>query len=512
MYDTLYEGVTVVDGTGAPSYVANVAVLGDVIALIGREKVRASRVVRGKGLTLCPGFIDMHAHSEVKTFTDPAMGMKTGQGITTEVCGNCGVGVYPSYPEDSSAARLAADVLGKGPRRVWDSPGRYLDELGKTGHGTNICLLQAHAPLRAAVMGSDSDRPAGDDEIAGMAELLGKSIEEGCYGFSTGLYYPPCSHADEKELLGLLEVVANKDALFSVHVRSEGDLLTESIREVVSLASRAGCRLEVSHLKAIGRANQDKLAEALVILREARDRGLEVGFDQYPYDYGSTSLFSLLPPEALALDRRELRFALSLDHMREEWRRSMEEGKGWESVWKLVGPGDIRVASLDSRPDLAGKTLSEIGEEAGKHPIEALFDILADETGSAVMTDLTTTRGNLEMAFADDLMCFGTDALYSSPSPHPRSRSAAVELISGFCLKRRIASIEETIRKMTGETARRLRLKGRGIIKEGCAADLVLLDLQNLSAGPGGNTGIVEVLVNGKEPWQLPGRALSYRK
>ena len=494
MYDILFEGARIIDGQGGLPYVANVATLGSVIALVGREHVRARQHVDASHMVLTPGFIDIHAHSEFYAMREPVMPMRTAQGITSDISGNCGIGVYPLRHGRRFLEPLCNDVLGRCDSWDWDGFKSFHERLSSSGIGINMGFLQPHSPLRVAAMGADCDRAADDDEIALMCSLLEESLDAGCFGLSTGLYYQPCFSADDRELEALLKVVAGHDRLFCVHMRSEGDGILDALEEVLSLAMRTSVRLQISHLKVIGGRNQDKLSRVLAMIHSYRDRGLDVAFDQYPYDYGSTSLFSLLPPWALALSRTELRFALQLEDERRRMRKDMLEPDGWESIWSLVGPDDIRILHMDSRSDLAGVRLSDLPGD----PLESLFDILADEPGAAVMCDVTEDVSSLEAIMKDDLMSFSTDALYSSADVHPRSRSASVEMIRRT-QDRRLMPLEECIRRMSLANAARLGLTDRGVIREGAAADLVLMDLDRLSGQWDGhaNAGIVMVCVNG---------------
>lgn len=523
MYDMMFEGVRVVDGTGRVSYSANVATIGDTIALIGTERVRARTHVSGNGLVLTPGFIDIHAHSEFYALDGKTMRMRIGQGITTDVSGNCGVGVFPLNENRDLLRPLCDDVLGKHEDRWdWDDFSSFRSRLASSGHGINMMFLQAHAPLRVAVMGASSDRAATEDEIRQMCDLLDRSLSEGCAGFSTGLYYQPCFSADDRELEALLEVVRRHDALFAVHMRSEGDEVLESLEEVLELSLKTGCRIEVSHLKAIGRENQAKATRMLEMIHSYRDRGLDAGFDQYPYNYGSTSLFSLLPPEILALSRTEMRFALQLDSEREMMKREILNPHSWESIYHQSGPDAIRILHLDSRNDLDGLNLSQVSAKLDMDdPLDALFDVLSEESGAAIMCDVTQSQETLEKIMLDPLMTFSTDALYSSESVHERSHSAAIELIGKYVLEKKLMSLEEAVSRMTYRNAVKLSLPDRGVIKEGSAADLVLLDTATLSPSwhDGVNDGVKMVVINGQPAFvngqytdSLRGRVLVSRK
>lgn len=503
MYDYMIEDALIYDGSGAEPFKGNVATFGGNIAFIGKERVRCRSVIKGSGLVLTPGFVDFHAHSEFLALRTPLMKEKLMQGITTDLSGNCGIGPFPVGDEPEMLYGLASDVLGPSPRWSWKDFSSFSSILEKQGTGINMAFLQAHAPLRVAAMGDDCSRAASDEEIAKMCELLSASLEQGCFGLSSGLYYAPCVFAERKELLALLKTAASHDAFFAVHHRCEGNDIVESVKEVLDLALESGVRLEISHLKAIGRKNQEKVDIILSMIEEYRERGVNVLFDQYPYLYGSTSLFSLLPPDALSLSRNELRFALALESERERYKEEMLHPEHWDSIYEMVGPDDIRILSMEGKSEYEGLSLTELGEKLSTDPLSALFDVLSDETGSAVMMDVTQSEESLVKIMRSPLMCFGTDALYSGEHLHPRSYSGALELLSVYGLQKKVMPLEELVRKMTSEGARRLGLSSRGLVKESLAADLVMFNPRFLKATATAdgaftrNEGLSMVMVNG---------------
>lgn len=505
MYDFMFRNALIVDGTGSEPYRANLAVFGDRIAFIGSEGISRSRsVIDASSLVLAPGFIDMHTHTDLQVLRDRDMKAKIGQGIVTDVSGNCGIGVFPNSGEALHDA--VEDVLGTYDDWSWKDYDGYRAVLMRDGIGINEAFLASHTALRYAAMGEEAGREATGAEISAMCSMLDDLLSAGVWGFSSGLYYSPCLFARHDELEALLRVVRKHDKLFAVHHRCEGDDVIASLEEVLSLAERTGVRLEVSHLKAIGRSNQHKVPQMLRMLEDARARGIDVKADQYPYAYGSTSLFSLLPPHILSRTRFEQRLALSLENERMEMIDEIMHPCGWDSVYEMAGPDDISVMYLESRPDCAGKTLSEIGREAGKDPLSALFDLLADETGLAVMSDVTQSEDNLRLIMSHPLVSFGTDALYSSPIPHPRSFHSTVEYLARYTMKEKVMALPEAIRKMTGENADKLGLKDRGYIKEGYKADLVLFDPDALEADGDSNRGFSVIMVGGK-PCLMDGRS-----
>lgn len=499
MYDVILKNGLVVDGSGKTPYKANVAVFASSIALITDKDIsRARLVVDCKDKIIAPGFIDSHTHSDLLVLQDPTASPRISQGITTDISGNCGIGVFPYT--SPILKDYVKDVLGEWKDWSWKDFESYARFANSKGIGCNEAFLISHTALRVAAMREDANREATESEIEKMCALLALELDSGAVGFSSGLYYSPCVNASRAELIALLKVTAGKNKIFSVHHRSEGDGAVESLREVLDAAEESGVRIEVSHLKAIGGRNQKCVDTMLRMIEEYRARGVDVAFDQYPYLFGSTSLFSLLPPRVLAFSRLEQRMALSLESERAVIKSEIMDAEGWDSIYPLVGPDYINALYLSSHPEYNGMSLSEIARDRGlEDPLDALFDILEDETGLAVMTDVTQSEESLVKIMAHPLMCFGTDSLYSSPLPHPRSYHSTVHFLKEYVLEKKVMTLEEAIRCMTGETARRFGLKDRGLIAEGMAADITVFDPETLGEdGEKGNKGFKLVMVNGK--------------
>lgn len=512
-YDYLLRNGIVVDGSGSSSFVGDVGVKDGRIVSIGNLAGDvAVHECDCAGLVVCPGFVDMHGHSELEALRTGCMYGKIAQGITSEVAGNCGVGVYPlgSTTQTVETVReMTRDVLGDYDGAWdWTSFGGFADKLSAQGVGTNMTFLQAHSALRCAAIEGNPNRAATSREIELMVELLNQALDEGCVGFSSGLYYAPCIFADRAELLALLSAVARKGKIFAVHHRCEGDDVLSSLKEVLDLAQETGVRLEISHLKAIGRKNQGKVPRMLQMIEEYRSQGVDVLFDQYPYEYGSTSLFSLLPPEYLRLSRDDLRQRLVEPEHRTIMRRAMEKPDGWDSIYELCGWKDIAVVSLDATDEYDGMSIADIAVKRSQEPFAAFFDLLAQESGAAVMVDTTQTEESLKLIMRHPLGCFGTDALYSGGRCHPRSWAAAVHLLDKYWHQDEVLPLEQTIRRMTYEPARRLGLLDRGLVKEGFQADLVVFnpltihDNATVLNPTALNTGMELVMVNGIVAYQ----------
>jgi N-acyl-D-aspartate/D-glutamate deacylase len=493
----LFTNALIIDGSGSPPFLGMVAVEGDTIIYVGPHKhsIRSAHSIDLGGSFLVPGFIDMHGHSDLHVVRHPSMEEKIRQGITTEVVGNCGMGVYPlsSDPEKRSMlATLAKDILGELLEPwPWTDMASYGAQLRCRTH---VVPLQAHAPLRICAMDGNPNRQATETEIDTMVNLLERSYEQGAVGFSSGLYYAPCAFASRGELLALLKMTAKWDKLFAVHHRCEGDGVLASLQEVLELAREANVRIEVSHLKAIGKRNQQYVPQMLSLLESYANDGLEVGFDQYPYTFGSTSLYSLLPPQYLRLERGQLLTALQNRDERERIRRLILNAEGWDSIISLCGWDAISVMHIDGKEELHGKTFSDLAKHLHKDPFDVLFDLLSEGPSTAVMADVTQSEASLQAIMRHPLGCFGTDALYSGTVSHPRSYGSTTHLFSRYYKESPNLPIEAMVARMTSESARRLHLLDRGNIAVGYKADLVVLDMASLDKG----SGFPIVMVNGE--------------
>ncbi len=504
-YDYFFRNATIVDGSGHPPFVGDVAIKDDMIVKVSQGGDSPSgKAFDATSLVLCPGFIDIHGHSEIEVLKNPSMDPKILQGITTEVAGNCGVGVYPLSGENTALYEQARDILGQYPLFTWKSFDEYTKVWQQKGSGTNMAFLQAHSPLRFLALGGNANRPATEAEVNVMCRMLEKSFNEGCIGFSTGLYYAPCLFADRKELLALLRITKQYDRLFAVHLRCEGNDVLEAIEEVLDLARLTGVRMEISHLKAIGRVNQILVPKMLSMLEHARMEGIDVFFDQYPYEYGSTSLFSLLPPHYLRLNREDLQKLLQSPKERSAIKEEMQDPDGWDSLYELCGWDNISVMTLESNKQYEGLTLTEIANLRSQGPFDSFFDLLMHEKGTALMTDIAQSQDSLKRILSHPLMCFGTDALYSGKKTHPRSYQAAIHLLDKYWKQQALLPLELLISKMTSEPANRLGLSDRGKVMQGYKADLVIFDPLTLQDNSSESEpmakpdGMVLVMVNGK--------------
>jgi N-acyl-D-aspartate/D-glutamate deacylase len=491
--DLVIEGATIVDGYWPTPYVGSVAISGDTIVHVSACKsiADAHHIIDGTGMILIPGVIDVHSHSDLAHLQKSPFSYKIKMGVTTEVVGNCGIGSFPATRDDLLGA-LNCDVLGSADQ--YNSLNEYKSAFENSPSSNNIVMMQAHAPLRLEVMKENAHRKASSDEIAHMVSLLEHSYQMGAAGFSTGLYYDPCLYASKEELLALLEVTARYDKIFAVHHRTEGDGVLSSLQEVIDLAKESHVTLQVSHLKAIGERNQKFVPRMLDMISEAANDGLNIHFDQYPYEWGATSLSSLLPPSILALSETKKGEILADPLKQKDVIWEIEHPNNYDSIISLCSFNDITLLSYDANRSLESKTIAEIASMWKMDEYNAFFTLIRESHGSALMSDITQSTQSLEMIMSHPLGMFSTDSIYSGTHFHRRSISAVTDLFDRFYRQKETLSLSEHIKRMSVLPAQVFKLSDRGVIQQGYKADLVLLNFPENSSE---KSSVESVIING---------------
>lgn len=472
-------GGTIIDGTGSPAYQGEVLLREDKIAAMGPKlSESAKQVVDAAGLVVCPGFFDTHSHSGLKIIQEPFMPEKLSQGITTEIVGQDGVCVAPIAPEQAEAWKSADEEIdGEAPWEDWRfcaTVKDYLERLELAGPAGNFAYLTPHGNLRMAAIGLEA-RSASSQECARMERQLAKTMEEGSLGLSTGLIYPPCSFADRRELAGLCRVTAELGGVFSVHQRSEANDILRSMEELLSIARETGVRLHISHFKICGRKNQGKLPKIIRLLDDARQAGLTVTLDQYPYIAGSTTLSMILPPWAQDGGTegvlRRLRDPETRARIRED---ILAEGADWDNFVEFAGYDGITISRAHDPAGL-GKTLAELGRLRNCDPLDAAFDLIVKNGGGVGMIDVYGSEDTLEALMKLPEQNFCTDGVLGE-SPHPRVWGSYPRILGRYVRERKVLSQEDAVRRMSGQAAFAMGIRDRGLLKPGYFADLVLYD------------------------------------
>jgi N-acyl-D-amino-acid deacylase len=465
LFDLLVRGATVYPGEGPPIE-ADVGVRGGLIEAVGSlGGADAAEAVDGTGAMLCPGFIDLHAHSALASFEDPLLAPKILQGFTTDVINPDGLAPAPVGPGRQEARREYLRALeGEGPPAwSWTTFAGYLDALAETRPALTLVPSIAHGAVRELVVGGDAVAPS-PAQLAEMRHEVRLGLEAGARMLSFGLVYIPGAYAETEELVALAEEAAAFEAPLVPHVRNEAAGLLDATREMIDVARRAGAPLHISHLKAVA---YDELIEPLLELVDAAAEELDVTFDQYPYSAGSTLLASLLPGWAQAGGAPATLERVADQTMRREIERDIRDGlPGWENLLGTLGPERIVVL---------GRSLAEIGEEAGTDAVDTLCDLLLDSNLGAPMILHYSTDEAVRTIAAHRLQLVGSDGIFGE-LPHPRLYGTAPRFLGRFAIREHLIPVEEAVARLTSRAAARLGLTDRGRIEPGLRADLVLLD------------------------------------
>ena len=482
MYDILIRGGTVVDGTGTAPYNADIAVNGDTIAAIGNlSQADAKQVIPAEGRMVTPGFIDIHCHSDAIVFDARKNPLRLRQGVTTEVVGNCGISLAPLNPETLPSLRKYARPFFSTVSIPynWESFGQYLNALEKHHPLLNVAALVGHGTMRIAVADFEN-RPLTPEETDRMEHLMQESMDAGAFGLSSGLVYPPGLFAQGDELLRLARVVGRNNGIYTTHMRNESAGLIESVRESIALAEEAGVSLEISHHKAHGIDNKGTPKISLRMIRQARQRGVNVSFDVYPYTSCSTTFSTLLPPWAQegGVDGILRRVANPEDRTR--MIRDMQEDLSYENVYRYTDSWEKILVNECAVSAYEGKTVAQIAAEHHRDPFEMALDIVSESRNNAMMIAFTMDEEDVSCILQDPNAMICTDGFASLGRSHPRYTSAFIRVLEKYVKQEYLLSLPEAIHKMTGKPAEKLGLTDRGTLAEGMKADILTLDLAKL--------------------------------
>jgi N-acyl-D-amino-acid deacylase len=484
MTDLRIENARVVDGTGAPWFRGSVAVKGDRIAAVSRDPSpdnRADTVIDAADRAVSPGFVDTHSHSDMELFADPTLAPKLRQGITTEVLGQDGFSMAPMHREGGAEAwskQLGALAGSVDVDWTWGGVDDYLDAVEANGVAPNVALLVGHGTVRFNVLGM-ADRAPTAEELEEMGDLVTEALEAGALGFSTGLIYTPCTYAGTEEVGALAARLEPYGRPFVAHIRSEGRWVWEALDEFVDIGAEEGVPLHLSHFKVAGGAQHGEASRANHLLEAARERGVDIAAEQYPYTAGSTMLSAVLPPWVHAEGPDGTLDSLTDDEARERIRKDIEEWRiaGWENIGGLAGWENVVIANVESEANEAveGMSVTDIAAERDAHPVEAVCDLLVEEELGVSMTLHLLAEDDVREIMGNERVCVATDGLFGG-KPHPRVYGTYPRVLGHYVREENLLTLEEAVRTMTSLPARGMGLHRNGVIRPGMDADLVVFD------------------------------------
>lgn len=478
--DVLIRNATVIDGTGRDGFIADIAIRGERITHIGHlpkgADANCKLVIDGTGLVACPGFIDAHGHSDQELLTKRLCESKAMQGVTTEICGNCGFSPAPILNE-GMAAKLFAPFQKKGIDARWRRVDEFLSILEAGGLGINVAMFVGHNTIRSAVMGED-DRMPSEDEMRKMKLLLAEALDEGAIGLSSGLIYSPGCFSQPDELVELCSVVRRHGGLYATHMRNESSQLIEALHEAIDVARQTSVPVQISHHKAVGKSNWGKVEQTIQMIERENERGLDISCDQYPYTATATSLKMLLPKWVHSGGTEQLIQRLkdesALRRIRMETERELSSEEAWTQVM-------ISEVAREHLKQFEGMKLSELAEALGKEPFDALIHLLIEDEAQTIMVRFSLSEEDVIGVMRYQRTMFGTDASArkltdTSGKPHPRAFGTFPRVLGRYVREKGVLTLKEAIRKMTSLPASKFGLSKRGELKEGYYADIVIFD------------------------------------
>jgi len=473
MYDLIIQNGFLLDGTGADGYIADIAIQDGKIAKIGQSLSGAKKTIDATNLTVTPGFIDSHSHSDNSIFAFPDQAEKIEQGITTAIGGQCGTSPAPF-------GKLAKDTPLEGfgmSSAICKTMGTFLETAKGLSLGSNLATLVGHGALRNAVIGP-YDRAPTQVELEQMADLLREGIAHGALGISFGLIYPPSCYAKTDELIYLAKAAAECGGILAAHIRNEGDDLVKACREFLTVIKASGARAVFSHHKAAGKENWGKVRTTLKMIDEANAEGCDIYCDVYPYIASHTSLSArFIPKDLFSGGNLALAQQLAEPAVRQRIRKEYEEkhGKNSDFHWILL-------ASCPAYTQYVGLRLDEIAQRHGKDPIETACDLIMDSKNNCRACYFSMCEEDVEKVLAHPRAMICTDASVrrNDSAYHPRLRGTFPRVLGRYVRERKVTGLPEMIRKITSLPAAVYGLAGKGLLKEGMDADICIFDADTI--------------------------------
>lgn len=502
--DYLIKNAKIIDGTGAPAYMADVAITGDTISEIGTITNSCEHVIDAAGRLLMPGFIDPHSHADVGIFAPDWAHQRIVQGITTEITGHCGPSPAPNCPEHlDMLRRIYFDLTGTGKEFDWpfrDFRG-WLDTVAREKLSANYAFLVGHGTIRGCVMG-ERPGPATSEDIKKMQDLLDQALSQGAIGLGLGLSMFPGNYADTNELIELAKIVKKHDGIIVAHRRDEGAQAYESIDEMLTVARATGVRMNIAHVKVTGSTNWGKGPSLLKLIDDGLREGLDLSLDAYPYIAGYTQLFQIFPISVWGKGGEDMLAQFADPVRRAEIIQNLKSGIYGGIQAANGGSAGIQIIQCPN-PDYDMKTLAEISQILNMEPAECAIHIIETCGTNTMMFYFLQNAEELNGILLHPNTMIMSDGAPASGHGHPRYMGTFSQILEMFVQTGKL-TMEQAVKKMTYMPAQRYRLFDRGTVKVGCKADLILLDWEHFEnnctyTNPNGpSRGFSYVFLNGE--------------
>lgn len=493
MFDLKIINGEIIDGSGEKSYIGDIGIIGEKIAKIGDLRDKEAKVtIDAERKVISPGFIDIHSHSDMSLVYDRYARSRIYTGVTTDVIGNCGIGVAPVKEENRQLLLdyLGTRIVGSMPVKLelpWTDYPSYIKYMEENPPAVNVAPLLAQGAIRIHEMGFSKENPT-DEQLKKMLNLAEECFKCGALGLTSGLVYLPGEFTSQKELIELNKITKKYDGFYATHMRDEGDDIEKAMDEAIDVARNSKVSLEISHLKLSGKPNFGKTQMLFDKIQKAREEGLDVTFDVYPYNSGMTSLSALMPPWAFEGGVDKMIERIKIKENREQIIHDIENGlPGWQNFASIVkSVPEIMIASVVKSEDswMEGKTLEEIRKKLDfKDIYTTIFEILIKENGRVQMVvegmdeeDVKRILSCEDVSVGSDSMSLSHIGLLSKSSTHPRAFGTQSIVLGYYSREKGLFSTESAVKKLTSNPAKRLGLKDRGLLKEGYYADIVIFD------------------------------------
>lgn len=481
MVSTILRGGLVLDGTGAAGVVGDVGLGDGRVEVVGDlSGVRADLDLDVTGKVVAPGFVDVHTHSDLTSFLpEDAVDVKLAnvrQGVTSEVVGNCGWTPFPTVPERRAAIRSHVSAVFGSAARTFDTVAEYRTALAGQSLPANLAPLVGHGTIRAAVLGLGR-AASGTESVRAMSQVLVQALDDGAFGMSSGLVYPPGVYSPSEELVALGAVLQRRGRIYTTHMRNEMELVHEAVEEGIAVARQTGASVQLSHLKVAGRQRWGTAGAVIEQMAQAVTDGLDVRGDVYPYTAASTLLRAVLPPWVNEGGVDAMLARLADPQARRRIAGEYVSGlPGWQNFTAAAGWDGTVVAAAPARREIEGRSIAELAEASGQEPAEVVASLLLELHGDVMVVLHMMSEDDVRTLLAEPRTLIGSDTLPLPGRPHPRTAGTFARVLGRYVRGQGVSDLSTMVHRMTSVPAERFRLGRRGQVTPGYAADLVVFE------------------------------------